>query len=356
MTAIYRIHVDPSAPPLRIVSHDMGSFDGSQKAPLSPRAAFRGHVDAPPANARQFYHLAPGVLAVPEDAWHDLDMYYCCSESGELLAIETEFGTFRAVNPLEPIPGSLDGKAPCDLGCVGVPNLFRIEGLDPTDLYCVDGIVVEGDWFRSIYKAKGYTGLTLSLCGQNALKAMPGEDAAQRVGADERFGMRLQRSQLNPVLGGRGAHDNVTNHRDDLRVRHRAGCRHLLYARTFAPRRGGPGRRRRGGMLGPGRDHRRGSARRMAGFPAPGTRPVGALLPRARDLVVADLPHHLAGGSQVWVARVGGVSHRCGSCGPTAGLSVRCDLPGVGVRSRRAWLQSSPMPQRISASWRWGMR
>src|SRR5260221_9862910 len=29
--------------------------------------------------------------------------------------------------------------------------------------------------------------------------------AEQRVGADERFGMRLQRSQLNPVLDRRGA-------------------------------------------------------------------------------------------------------------------------------------------------------
>ncbi len=34
-------------------------------------------------------------------------------------------------------------------------------------------------------------------------RCMSEEAAEQRVGADERFGIRLQRSQLNPVFDGR---------------------------------------------------------------------------------------------------------------------------------------------------------
>jgi hypothetical protein len=83
-----------------------------------------------------------------------------------------------------------------------------------------------------------------------------------------------------------------------------------------------------------------GGDRRLAGFPPVGARPVGALLPRARDLVVADLSHHLADSSQVWVAWVGGVPHRCWGRWPASRLSVRCDVPGVG--SVRAGRGSSP--------------
>ena len=77
--AVYRITPHPAAPSLRILSHDMGIFDGTQKAPLSPRAPFRGAITAPPS-ATQFYALAPGVLAISEAA--------CSSLSGRIPALK----------------------------------------------------------------------------------------------------------------------------------------------------------------------------------------------------------------------------------------------------------------------------
>jgi len=167
--AVYRIIPDPAAPVLRIVSHDMGIFDGSRKAPLSPRAPFRGSVTVPPIQATQFYTLAPGILAIPEAAWQDDDMYYCCAESGELLAIDTEHGTFRGINvdtvwatsPLDiAVMDDPDWRASVpDTGC---PNLVRI-GLRSTDLFCTCGVGVEGDQFKFIYDRSPYRGLVFEL-------------------------------------------------------------------------------------------------------------------------------------------------------------------------------------------------
>jgi hypothetical protein len=171
--AIYRITPDPAAPTLRILSHDMGIFDGTLKAPLSPRAAFRGAITAPPSPT-QFYTLAPGVLVISEDAWHDQDLYHCCFESGESLAIATEHGNFAGIN-VGPVWNSLCTR---DVGIMsdaewrecfpdtGTPNIVRI-GRQPTDLFCIGGVGPEGDQFKRVYEAAGCRGLVFERVWQD---------------------------------------------------------------------------------------------------------------------------------------------------------------------------------------------
>ena len=158
------------------------------------------------------------------------------------------------------------------------------------------------------------------------------------------------------LASGAVAHDHAANHRDDLRVRGRAGGRHLLHARHVAPRRWGSGRRRRGGMLGSGRDHRWGGDRPLAGFPALGTQPVGALLLRARRSRYRRSISSPGGRP----AGLGGAGWRCVSSSRESlvrhGTTCMLRRTRRGGRSRRAWLQSWPMPRRMSASWHWGMR
>jgi hypothetical protein len=171
--AVYRITPDPAAPSLRILSHDMGIFDGTLKAPLSPRAAFRGALTAPPSPT-QFYTLAPGILAISEDAWRDKDMYYCCFESGESLAITTEHGYFAGIN-VGPVWNASNAR---DVGTMsdaewrasfpdtGIPNIVRI-GRQPTDLFCISGVSPEGDQFKRNYEREGYHGLVFELVWQD---------------------------------------------------------------------------------------------------------------------------------------------------------------------------------------------
>jgi hypothetical protein len=176
--AIYRITPDPAAPSLRILSHDMGIFDGTPTAPLSPRAASRGTITAPPSPT-QFQTLAPGILATSEDAWQDQNRYYCCVESGESLAITTEHGHIAGIN-VGPVWNASDTR---DVGTMsdaqwrasfsdtGTPNIVRI-GRQPTDLFCISGVGPEEDQFKSIYEAAMYQGLVFELVWQD-----PGADA-----------------------------------------------------------------------------------------------------------------------------------------------------------------------------------
>ena len=164
---LYRIHVDPLAPRLRIDSHEMGICDGSEKSDLSPMEAFVGSVGGPPTSNKQFFAIQKGVLALPENAWAESErMYYCCTAVGELLAVETSFATFRVINALVTVPQLADGAAPCDLSYCR--PIFRIAGNDPTDLFCFDGLGVPGDQFKWIYDNEGFTGLTFERLWQGA--------------------------------------------------------------------------------------------------------------------------------------------------------------------------------------------
>jgi hypothetical protein len=172
--AIYRITPHPAAPRLQILSHDMGVFDGTLKGPLCPRAPFRGAVTVPPSPT-QFYTLAPGVLAISEAAWQDEDMYYCCFESGESLAITTEHGDFVGIN-VGPVWNSSsargvgmmsDAEWRTAFPDTGTPNVVRV-GLQPTDLFCISGVGPEGNQFKYIYERAGYFGLVFELAWQDS--------------------------------------------------------------------------------------------------------------------------------------------------------------------------------------------
>lgn len=110
-----------------------------------------GTVSEPPTSGKQFYAMAPhvpGVLVLPELAWAEAEeMYYCCSMCGELLAVMTPHGDFRAALFLGPIAGMFR--------VVWTSSTHR--GGDPTQLYCIEGIG-DRDQFKLIYDELGFRG------------------------------------------------------------------------------------------------------------------------------------------------------------------------------------------------------
>lgn len=137
----------------------MGVFDGADKSILSPKAAFVGAVSQPPHNAKQFYAVVPpGAFAVSAGAWAEPNaMYYCCTMSGELLAVKTQHGYFQVINVLTTVPRPSSGDAPCVVDEFYAP-IFRIDGRDPTQLYCIEGLG-DADQFKLIYDELGFRGL-----------------------------------------------------------------------------------------------------------------------------------------------------------------------------------------------------
>jgi hypothetical protein len=160
MLTVLRISVAPSAPKLSLdpdVALRCGPFDGTSKAALFPDEMLSAKVEDPAVGERQFVSMAPGVLVLSEKAWAGAnDMYYCCTMSGELLAIKTQHGHFQAINPVDPVPQATGGDAPCDVSQFYAP-IFRIAGRDPTHLFCVEGL--GADQFKLIYEELGFTGL-----------------------------------------------------------------------------------------------------------------------------------------------------------------------------------------------------
>lgn len=111
----------------------------------------------------------------------------------------------------------------------------------------------------------------------------------------------------------------------------------IYFTRATARRiAGGTGRRSCGGVAGAGRNRPRRGASVVAGAVWLDAVLLASVVPRACHLTGPDLPHHLAGGPPVRVARAGGVPGRCGGHRPAAGLPDRGDLPGVdGLRTGR---------------------
>src|SRR6185295_3348786 len=90
-------------------------------------------------------------------------------------------------------------------------------------------------------------------------------------------------------------HDNAATYPGNLLVRGRVGCRRLLHAGHFTADRGGVSRRRGCRMFRDGRGRRRQRIRLVARADFLDNVLRGAVLPRARHLVLTDLSHYLAG-------------------------------------------------------------
>jgi len=143
------------------VSHllmNWGHSDGTEKSQLSANASIPVISD-PIRSVKQFYGMSSGVLIIPEDAWAECEeMYYCCSMGSELLSLVSDYGSFRAINPVEFLSRPAQGDSPCLIDQFYSP-LFRIKGADPSELFCVEGIGSKGDQFKYCYDKYGFAGL-----------------------------------------------------------------------------------------------------------------------------------------------------------------------------------------------------
>lgn len=161
MIVVYQIRTSKDAPTLVIhqpFKLELASFTGEYKAELSD-LPFVGETTQGEVLPMQFYNLAPGVLVLSEESMvlHD-SMYYTCTMGTEWLSIETSAGDFRAINPVDFLPAPDFGTAPCRVDKFYTP-LFRIEGKDPSEIYCVSGFEPRGDDFKYNYDRFHFRGL-----------------------------------------------------------------------------------------------------------------------------------------------------------------------------------------------------
>jgi hypothetical protein len=164
MIQVFQIRTDPRAPRLRVddampYAAAFARFDGDEKGHLSPRASFRVTAAEGAFDERQFHHLAPGVLAGPEEGLNGCEDMYWATGGNERLALVAGDRPFVAINPLYFLDAPADGSSPCLVDRFYGP-IFRIAGRDPTELFCAAGLAVPGDEFKHVYDQHGFRGLT----------------------------------------------------------------------------------------------------------------------------------------------------------------------------------------------------
>jgi len=164
MKKIYRILSAPDAPLLEILenqpyAHLFTEFLGESLIGALPDELLVGRL----SNHRewnQFYRIAPGGLAVSEEAWEKcMNMYYVITGMNniELVSIRTVEANMRVIIPRDVLPATADASLPCDLKYAS--SLFRIAGRPKTELFCLEGTEVPGDEFKYVYDKFGFEGL-----------------------------------------------------------------------------------------------------------------------------------------------------------------------------------------------------
>src|SRR5258707_552382 len=156
------------------------------------------------------------------------------------------------------------------------------------------------------------------------------------------FVVVAKRSKANSLHVGNAegndlnTHDAAANYRRNLPVLRRPADRHLLHPSNFATDRRGLSRRSGSRAFRDGSDRLWQRNRTLARADCLDTVISNAVLLRVDHHGYANLPGYLAGGPQVRLAWYRGVPWGCRDHRPTAGLSLRHEVPGVdGVRAGR---------------------
>ena len=134
-------------------------FDGSEKSGLSPDASFAVHQQIPVSDPKQFWIIAPGIIAYPEamigDDVYD-SPYYCWAYHAELLSFAGETDDFRGINTTALYPHPKSGYQ-FDLN-YSYP-IFRLEGEASTDLFTLEGQTITNDELTATCNRYGLKGL-----------------------------------------------------------------------------------------------------------------------------------------------------------------------------------------------------
>jgi|GEM_PF-6772292 len=77
----------------------------------------------------------------------------------ERLSMQADGVQFSAINFVDFLPLSVDGKAPCPVDRFIAP-VFRLQSRNPTELFCISGFEVPFDEFKPVYDHFGFEGLT----------------------------------------------------------------------------------------------------------------------------------------------------------------------------------------------------
>ena len=159
---IYRVTTSDRAP--RVALRDPAAlgggfvtFDGSSKGALSPAAPFEV-VDEVCREHRQFFQCAPGLLVGDAKAIFECKEMYYATLGTEHLAMRGIHRSLVGINPLDALPSPRRGTAPCVVDKFYAP-LFRIQGQNCLDLFCVEGFEVPRDEFKCVSDEFGFSGL-----------------------------------------------------------------------------------------------------------------------------------------------------------------------------------------------------
>lgn len=168
MAYVYRIEYAPEAPrlePLEASSMELLVFDGRRKAAAWPAGGLKVGEVRPNESLFQFYYLAPGVLAYPEELVGACeDFYWVATQNIEPLRVVSGSILFSLLNIIEFMEPLLPGEpgyeqgAPCNVVEFYAP-IIRIRRRDPTELYCVSGVTNPMNEFKAVYERYGFKGL-----------------------------------------------------------------------------------------------------------------------------------------------------------------------------------------------------
>jgi hypothetical protein len=165
MPSVFRVITAAGAPRLTVAvppaPHEWvadGRFPPGDAAPAS--------VDRPVAG-RQFCHLTPGALVVPEDALDGPNaMYYGLWYGTRRVDLDVGGGgaSFACFVPQVVLFADARTGPPCPVdGCYAW--VFRLHGRSPTEIFCSSD-VGGGDEFRRLYELDAFRGLEFGLVWQ----------------------------------------------------------------------------------------------------------------------------------------------------------------------------------------------
>ena len=159
MKKIYKITPEVQAPELTIFGINEEILVGESLIGLSSEKSFEGSVNQL-SEWNQFYRVGNDAFAITEEAWENcMDMYYTIIENDvELLSVVANGQDFRVIHPRQFLPSSNSPDEICDLTYVNA--LFRIENRLPREVFCFEGMSVQGNEFKYNYDQFSFKGLS----------------------------------------------------------------------------------------------------------------------------------------------------------------------------------------------------